>query len=91
MTGHFNGMNGTDTLLFDITAVSSIAAFLLQRVVHGEGFGSQSDLILLGKCPDVFARLSGRHYSLRFRRLFVQLRACYIYSTVKLQIVSAAI
>jgi len=41
MTAHFNGRNGTETLLCDVIVVLNIDAFLLQWVLHGEGFGSK--------------------------------------------------
>ena len=41
MTGHFNGRNGTEILLFDVIVVLSIAVFLRQWVVRGEGFESK--------------------------------------------------
>ena len=55
MTGRFNGKNGTETLLFDVTAVLSIAAFLRQRVVRREVFGSKYKPYFTWEMADEFA------------------------------------
>jgi len=49
MTSHFNGRNGTETLLCDVIVALNIGAFLCQWVFHGEGFGSKYKPFLLGK------------------------------------------
>jgi len=58
MTAHFNGKNGTETLLCDIIVVLNIDAFLHQWVLSGEGFGSKYKLYFTWEMAEEFARCS---------------------------------
>jgi len=56
MTTHFNGRNGTETLVCDIIVVLNIAVFLRQWVFCGEDFGSKYKAHFTWEMAEEFAR-----------------------------------
>jgi len=56
MTVHFNGRNGTETLLCDVVVVLNIDAFLCQRAFRGEGFGSKYKPYFTWEIAEEFTR-----------------------------------
>jgi len=73
MTSHFNGRNGTETLLCDVIVALNIGAFLCQWVFHGEGFGSKYKPFFTWEMAEEFVRCLAGSICLCF--VFVQLLA----------------
>ena len=88
-------MEGMELRLWDWDCfVKSLLSWTLQRFCLSESFvgkllGVNTNLILLEKWPMSSLFLGMASFAL-FRRLFVQLRACNVPGTMKLQVIGAA-